>query len=207
MGQFNKLEFMSKYGTDKHREGLDAKVDHIVKNLPEHNVDETEEDSFKDSRLDFAYSKLIKGHHLDHLIKHPDPVVRKSAAGHPSIEHHHVEHLMANGDHEVYHSLIHNRHVKLSPDHIHKILDYTPPGGIRYHPAATIAYRHSLGMVKLNDEHWDKIARNPANIAINSIQHMPMKHLLTTALEHPDTQVQGMAMRERRNRIAAGEKD
>lgn len=204
MSAINKLDFLNKYGTDKHRAGIPAKVSHLVGNLPERK------DHFGDERDEIARSSLVKGEHLDRMVHHPDQDIRQEATHNPNLQPHHIDHILKNGSNREVQKLVdsHNPNAKkLTAEHLHAAID-RPMGekrGAGDHPAWLMGYRKDL-----NDSHWNKIATHPSStVTYNAIHsdNMPMKHLLTTAIDHPDMSVRITARDKRRENIQKGIKD
>jgi hypothetical protein len=179
MSAISKLEFVSKYGTDKHKAGIQAKVDHLVKNLPEDEY----------GREDVAKSGLVSGHALTKMVNHEDYTVSHAAAENPNLEPHHIEHIINHGEsHQVRNlaSAFNPNKSKITAEHIHRILDKPPA---LQHPAEMIGYRKDL-----DDSHYAKIVNHHSHlVTLNAMRDMPTKHLKHVAEHHKDWHVNDAA--------------
>lgn len=194
----HKLEFLDKFGSDAHKAAIPDKVDHMVKSIPEF-VD----NPYKHGYDSLAHSHLVKGEHLSHLVKHGDHQIRSLAAGNPNIKGDHLDHLIHHGQHHEIIQLLHKKNPHITGDHLHALLDKKDNAGRG--AIGAIAYSHHHMM---DDSHWKKIATHSRDVTINAVNSMkmPMKHLLTAAVDHPDEYVRDRAKLQHFERAAKGEK-
>lgn len=193
MAEINKLEFLSKYGADKHKQGVADKVHHLVNNIPAKKSENPWGDEDEPRRA-LARSPLVNGEHLTKMLRHTDSDIRSSAMDNPNLTKSHIDRVVDSGDHRSISSLMswHNPNSKkITSEHLHRVLDM--PEESKNHPAWSLAYRKDL-----KDEHWDKLARHPnagvANTALNG-GNMPEHHVKTAYFHNPNQSVRETAFR------------
>jgi hypothetical protein len=95
-----------------------------------------------------------------------------------------INHIVNKGKADDLDDIVHSPQVKLSSDHIHKIIDKKSKEG--FHPAMGLLKYH-FGSIK--DDHWRKLAMHKDhNLALRSYcTGMPTHHIEHAANNHPDT--------------------
>jgi hypothetical protein len=196
MSAMSKLQFLGKYGSEKHKAAIPAKIDHEmskVKTDVDHMTDDEEIHGFT-----MAQSPLVKGKHLDKLVSTNSSYIREGASMNPNLQPHHVDAIIAHdkSGNSTNH-IIRNKNVKMNSDQLHKAIDH--PGDS--HPASWISDR----VADLNDSHWDKLARhNQQGAALTTLSHMPKKHLKTAAEHNPNKMVRNLAQAHYEDRESKG---
>lgn len=188
MSEMNKLSFVSQYGSAAHQEKVKPRADALIK----HTLDthgKGHDSDFGEDAEDVIKSGYVKGHDLDGFLHHHSNQFRRWAASNQNITKAHIDHIAAHGDYHQLHGLAWNTHVKLEPHHIDKMLDYKMQDHERSHPASSLAFTHPKDF---SDANWKKACMHPnKQVAENhcNSNSAPMHHLLTAAVEHPDTKL------------------
>jgi hypothetical protein len=196
MSAMSKLQFLGKYGSEKHKSGIPAKVDHEmtkVKTDVDHMSDDDEIHGFT-----MAQSPLVKGKHLDKLVSTNSSYIREGASMNPNLESHHVDTIIANDKSgNATNHIIRNKNVKMTGRQLHAAIDHKGDS----HPASWISARAA----DLNDSHWDKLARHTQQGApLAVLAKMPKKHLRTAAEHSPHKIIRDLAQAHFEDREAKG---
>lgn len=78
------------------------------------------------------------------------------------------------------------------PEHVTRIVDHKPEVGSG-HPIHQLI-KFAKGRKHMTDDHWHRLALHPTiSVTSQALPHMPLKHVKTAAMHHPDDFVRQLA--------------
>lgn len=104
----------------------------------------------------------LQSHHIDKLISHKDPGVRRAMASHSALQSHHIDKLVADSDPDVKYAI--SSHPKLQSHHIDKLIE------------SDTAKIHGIGHILAGHEnikphHIDKIINKFGNVTPDLVEN------------------------------------